>query len=67
MAACRQELVEFCFFERIVVCYNIFIRRNGAPIAQLAEQVPFKHLVVGSSPTGGTSATDKYIFVIYLL
>ena len=35
---------------RLNVVYLAFV----APLAQLAEQSPFKSWVVGSSPTGGT-------------
>lgn len=31
-----------------------------APIAQLAEQLPFKQLVAGSSPAGGTKLFTLY-------
>ena len=30
-----------------------------APIAQLAEQLPFKQLVAGSSPAGGTPVLSQ--------
>ena len=34
----------------------------GAPIAQLVEQLPFKEMVPGSNPGGGT-----YIFILLLI
>lgn len=38
-----------------------------APVAQLAEQFPFKEEVVGSSPTGGTIKTSGLSHLFFSL